>query len=380
MPRLLIIASEFPPGPGGIGTHAFQLAMNLARQGWKVTVASPQNYVTQEEIEKFNEARPFTILRLAAGPNPTLAFLKRLFTVRQILKEVRPDVILASGDRMIYLAAVTAGTIPWMAVEHGRSPQGVEKVVKKWAFEKASRVICVSKHTERQMSLQNIKPLRTSVIYNGADPEAFFVIDDPAKHAFVEKYGLENKKILLTVGNVTKRKGQEFVIRAMPYILKEIPNAHYLMAGLPTEKQAYFKLAELLGVSEFVHFLGRQDARDILCLMNVCDVFLMTSRHINGQFEGYGIAAIEAALCAKPAVVSADSGLVEAIQDGKTGIAVPPENEIETANAVIRLLKDDNFRLKMGEAARERALREQAWQNCAQSYDSVLREIITGEV
>ena len=52
--RLLLSSSEFPPGPGGIGSHAFQVARNLLGLGWEVKVLSPQDYSTDEEIESFN--------------------------------------------------------------------------------------------------------------------------------------------------------------------------------------------------------------------------------------------------------------------------------------------------------------------------------------
>ncbi len=76
--------------------------------------------------------------------------------------------------------------------------------------------------------------------------------------------------------------------------------------------------------------------------MSVADVFVMTSRHANdGDFEGYGIAVIEAALCGTPAVVSDNAGLVEAISPGTTGLTVPPDDPAATSNAILSLLGDD---------------------------------------
>ena len=70
-----------------------------------------------------------------------------------------------------------------------------------------------------------------------------------------------------------------------------------------------------------MHFLGRLESESLVKYVNACDLFMMTSRHTStGDFEGYGIAVVEAAFCGKPAVVSRNSGLAEAIVDGGPGL------------------------------------------------------------
>ncbi len=102
----------------------------------------------------------------------------------------------------------------------------------------------------------------------------------------------------------------------------------------------------------------------------------MTSRRTaDGDVEGYGIAAIEAALCGKPSVVSSDSGLQEAIEPGKTGIAVAQNDADAVAGAVTSLLEDPPLRKRMGEDARIRAERDQTWAVRVRAYDALLRDL-----
>src|SRR5262249_42098920 len=163
-------------------------------------------------------------------------------------------------------------------------------------------------------------------------------------------------------GSVTERKGQDVVIRALPHILHQLPNTHYFIIGLPAKATEFAALAQKLGVADYVHFLGRVDAGTVVRYLNCADLFVMTSRHSHdGDFEGYGIAVVEAALCSRPAVVSANSGLAEAIIDGETGLCVPEEDEIATAQAIISLLRNESRRCAMGEAAQRRAMAEQTW-------------------
>ena len=371
--NLLIYSSEFPPGPGGIGTHAYQIARQFANRGKFVTVLSPQDYVTPREIQKFNQAQPFPVLLVPHHPIIPLELGLQVNKLRHVIRTIQPNFILASGQHAVWAAAVCLKEmhIPWAAVGHG-TEFGTNKVanqlLNRWAYKSANLVICVSQYTKAVLEQSGIRARRVVVIYNGAD-ESRYCPDKLDGLAFRKRLGLENKFILLTVGNVTPRKGQEVVIRAMPEILKAIPNVHYLIAGLPTHKESLALLASQLGVAGCVHFLGRLEERELLQAYRACDLFVMTSRQTtDGDFEGYGIAVIEAALCGKPAVVSSGSGLEEAVIDQATGVVVNQNDPQSTASAIIRLWRSPAFIERMGINARVRALEEGTWSKVAEQY------------
>jgi phosphatidyl-myo-inositol dimannoside synthase len=189
--------------------------------------------------------------------------------------------------------------------------------------------------------------------------------------------GVGHRPLLLTVGNVTDRKGQDIVIRSLPSIVQAGQDVHFVMAGLPTNRESLTGLAESLGVMNRVHFLGRVDLDTLVTAYNACDVYVMTSKHdSHGDFEGYGIAAVEAAFCAKPSVVSSGSGLEEAVLHGQTGLVVPEQDPEATAHAITQLLQDEPLRATLGRQARERALREQTWHNRAVQYDQFLHGLV----
>jgi phosphatidylinositol alpha-1,6-mannosyltransferase len=382
--RLLIFSSEFPPGPGGIGSHAFQIAANLHSLGWEVAVLSPQDYSTDEEVKAFNRAQPFTLARLKHRSPPPLEALYRLIILRAWVKSWQPDILMASGEKAVWLAAVLARVQPycWVAVGHGFE-FGVQtswrRYLNRRAFSAASGVICVSNYTRSRMLDMDVVPRYETVIPNGADRGVFHVLDPKQVDAFRHRLGLEQVPLLLTVGNVTERKGQDIVIRALPHILKSVPEVHYLVVGLPTRKEALTELARELGVAERVHFAGKVTLPTLVEAYNACDIYVMTSRHAqSGDFEGYGIAAVEAALCAKPAVVSSGSGLEEAIVAGQTGLTVPENDPEATAGALNKLLSDPVYRERLGRQARQRALQEQTWDTRSRRYDQFLRDIILG--
>lgn len=378
--RLLILSTEFPPGPGGIGTHAYQLACQMQRLGWQVAVVSRQDYVSEEEALQFNAQQPFSITRLKPLPGAPIDALYRWQLATRVTQQSIPDLIVATGERAVWIAALLPRRIPVVAMGHG-TEFGVkapwERIVTRRAFERASCVICVSQFTWNFMCSAGIRPRQSLIIPNGADDNRFKVLPDTAVEAFRLQHKWQGCRLLLTVGQVNERKGQHVVIRAMPAVLKQFPNTHYVMAGLPTDQEPLSVLARQLGVADHVHFLGRVDSESLVKLLNACDLFIMTSYHTpGGDFEGYGIAVVEAALCGKPAVVSDNSGLAEAIIDGETGLLVPQNDPKRTADAVITLLSDEDRLACMGVAAQQRAINEQTWGKRGVVYHETFKRLI----
>lgn len=383
MPRILICSTEFPPGPGGIGTHAWQLARHLARLDWSVRVVTCQDYLSDAEIDDWNAAQPFEVIRLPTGQGIARSLWSRSGILRRQLAEFSPDLIVASGLKSLWLMAAQVGlTIPWIAIGHGSEfnlPLGWKRWLTLKGLRAAKRVVCVSEFTRELAVRLGVASHATEVILNGADDEVYFVTDQDSGDACRLQLGVNAEQILLTVGHVSERKAQDVVIRSLPRVLSQFPRAHYVLAGIPTLEPQLRKLAESLGVSSHVHFLGRLSAAQLRGWFNACDVFVLTSRNTaSGDCEGFGIVAVEAALCGKPAVVSRGSGLAEAVIDGETGITVPQEDPDATAEAIIRLLADPELRRAAGAAARDRARRDFTWSGRVAEYDRLFREVIGG--
>jgi phosphatidylinositol alpha-1,6-mannosyltransferase len=380
-PRLLIVSTEFPPGPGGIGTHAYHLASQLQRLGWQVAVVTSQARRGWSDARSFNDAQAFPIAVLRARDGSLAGPLARWRTISQWVESWRPDVILASGQRSIWRLSWLwrARSRPWVAIGHG-TEFGVTRWRDRWltrrAFERATAVVCVSQYTQARMLAAGIRPSKSLVIPNGADPTQFRALPRKDVERARRELGLDHSRVLLTIGKVSPRKGQDVAVRALPAMLMKIPNLVYLAVGLPTQQATYGRLAAELGVAEHVRFVGAVAPDDLVRYVNCADLIVAPSRHTpTGEFEGYGIAVVEAALCGKPAVVSRNCGLEEAILDGRTGLSVPENDPGATAVAVLTLLEDDDRRRAMGDAARIRALAEQTWEHRAKLYDHGLRDL-----
>jgi phosphatidylinositol alpha-1,6-mannosyltransferase len=378
--RLIFMTTEFLPGPGGIAMHAYQLAKGLQQRGWDVCVLSTQDDATDEEIRTFNAAQPFKVVRLRRWSNALLEGLYRFYTLIYWYIRWRPALGMASGERAVWLMAALAWftRLKWMAIGIGTEftvPIKWARSLTARAFNSASEIVAISDYTRRQMTAIRIQARPIEVIPCGADDELYRILTVEAAADFRRRFNLGAARIILTVGRISDRKGQEIVIRAMPHLLQCGLDVHYVMIGVP-ERGSYMQaLIEQLNLSERVHLLGRQPDDVTVAACNACDVFVMTSRHVqSGSFEGYGIAVVEAALCGKPAVVSDQSGLTEAAAPGETALVVPVDDPEATAGAIASLLTDRQLYERMAKKALQRAQREQTWnQRVEETHRALLK-------
>jgi phosphatidylinositol alpha-1,6-mannosyltransferase len=215
--------------------------------------------------------------------------------------------------------------------------------------------------------LENLgaQPEKIHVIYPGVDTEALH-----ANHEMVlavrRRHHLEESPVLLTMGRLQRRKGQDMVIRALPRILQKFPTVKYVIAGTGEETSSLQQLAHDVGVSEKVIFAGYVPDSEQGAYYAACDVFIMPNRQIGPDIEGFGMVFLEAGAAGKPVIGGRSGGTGEAILEGETGLRVDGTNEEEIAAAVIALLSDPQRARAMGECGRRRVKAEFSWHSVVQ--------------
>lgn len=377
-PPILLLSSEFPPGPGGIGQHAYQLATYLTRLGRRIRVVAPQPYVSNAEVDEFNRRQPFDIIPLPDRSAGSGWQIERTRLINRAARAPRPALLIATGRRSLLTAAALHAVygLPWIGVGHGSeflSRSRLNRLMTGRALGSAAAVIAVSEYTAGLIRAA-ARPRRMIVIPNAADGERFRPGLDVS--TLRQRWELGNGPVILTVGQVSERKAQDVIIRAMPRVLAARPDATYVIAGLPTLQERFAALAEELGVGRRVRFVGLVADDELATAFNLADVFALVSRRTaTGDVEGFGIVVQEAALCGVPAVVSRDCGLTEAIREGETGLSVPPDDPEATAAALLALLQDMPRRREMGRCARELA-RAATWSERIIEYDRVVGSVL----
>lgn len=186
---------------------------------------------------------------------------------------------------------------------------------------------------------------------------------------------LENKRVIVSVGRLVHRKGQDHLIQAMPEILKSVPDAHILMVGQGPYLSHLKTLVEDLNLVEHVSFIGRIQYAHLPQYICAGDIFAMPSRSrfFGLEVEGLGIVYLEASACGLPVIAGSSGGAPDAVLEGVTGIVVDGENDREIAAAAIKLLDDLDGAKAMGLAGREWIIENWRWQIWSERFNKLLQ-------
>lgn len=338
MKKLLLISSEFPPLPGGIGNHAYHLAHQLMQNGYKVVVCTNQRSSVLATDLEFDKQQSFDIHRIQRYSFSFWTYLQRIWISFQLVISNKPETVIASGKFSLWLGAFLKLFFhkkQFIAVLHGSelfAGNRISKGMTQWSLKQFDVLVAVS-HFTQNLALTINPKLEINVVNNG-----FSV---PIISGNARKITLKGHPKLVTVGNVSYRKGQQNLIAALPRIKEKFPEVHYHIIGLPTEQEAFEKRAQELGVFESVSFHGVLSEKDLFSLVSLCDVFVMLSAHLaNGDVEGFGIAVLEANALGLPAIGSSDSGIADAIKDGYSGALLLPDDIVAISSALETIMGD----------------------------------------
>jgi phosphatidylinositol alpha-1,6-mannosyltransferase len=188
--------------------------------------------------------------------------------------------------------------------------------------------------------------------------------------------GLSEKKVIVSVGRLVHRKGQDTLVESMPQILSQVPDAHLLFIGEGPYKDYLVKRAAELKVSDAITFIGRIQYAELPRYICVGDIFAMPSRsRLAGlEVEGLGIVYLEASACGLAVVGGKSGGAPDAVLEGETGFAVDGTSAQAVAEAVIILLKNPERASQMGARGRQWIIDEWRWEIWSKKFAQLLTQ------
>lgn len=293
--------------------------------------------------------------------------------VRELHRNQPIDVIhahapLPCGHAAMLLSAELG--IPYVVSVHGLDAFSTVQVtgragawckrISQRVYHSSRRVICISEHVREQVLEGMGKGCRTSVVYNGVDPELF----SPGGE------GKTDSLVILSVGNLIPIKGHELLIRAVAALAPEFPLLTLDIIGDGPERFRLEKLSQELKLGGRIRFLGRQSRRDVSVAMRRCALFALPSR-----YEGLGCVYLEAMSAGKPVIGCRGQGIAEIIQHGSNGFLLGPDNEKELTLALNMLLRDAGRRENLGAAARDTILEQLTLEHQAETLLRIYREV-----
>lgn len=399
LPTVCMITSSYPRTPGDrAGTFVKALADELCLLGHEVHVVAPRDGKPRDplpgsdvQVHEFAYAPSSRLQVLGYGKSlrgdrqlrgasylmigPYVA--SALSLVVRLSRQRRLDVVHGHWVLPGGLIAGLAGRLldlPYLVSLHGsdiflseRNP--AFRMAARWTFAGASGTTACSQDLATRAAKLGAPRDSLQVIPYGVHAHLFSGQEDRAQEAR-RRLGLPlAAPIVATVGRLVDKKGFDYLIRAFPTVLAELPSARLVIAGDGDNLDQLVALTRVLGLAGEVLFPGRVDWREMPDYMALADVFALPSiRDDSGNVDGLPNVLLEAMAAGRAIVASDVGGVSSAIRHGESGILVPEKSSEGLARAIVRLLRDGQLRARLSAGARRTATEEFSWSEVANQF------------
>ena len=374
--KTLCITNDFGPRAGGIETFVIGLIERMPRNSVIVytsaqgdTAEYDRRWLENHGVEVIRDKRKILL------PTPRVAravtqLLKSRGATRVFFGAAAPLGLLSHRLRK-------AGAIRIVALTHGHEVWWAKLWPFTWAIRRIGSGVDVLTYlgnfTEQAISRSLSKSARASMvrIAPGIDTSHFAPVVD--SHLLKQELDLEGKRVIVSVGRLVHRKGQDTLVEALPKIVERHPNAHLLFVGVGPHLEYIHKRAIQLDVLSHISFVGRVQYADLPRFICVGEIFAMPSRsRLAGlEVEGLGIVYLEASACGLPVVGGISGGAPDALLEGETGFAVDGLNPAAVAEKILYLLDNPEVASKMGARGRQWIADEWEWKHWSNRFNQL---------
>jgi len=393
--RVLFLAESFHPVLGGGETHVRRLGAALVAAGDAATVVTRRAERAWAAEDRVDGIR---VVRVPpAGPGRTGKFLMLPAAVRAVLREASGhDVLVVRGTRVLGLPGLVAARASgigvvmqpetngelsgeawtwgkaWADGPAGRLARAATALRNRWLRD-ADAFVAMSRAIRGEMLGAGVPGERIELLPHGVDTQRFRPATAEEKGALRRALGLPEGVLAVYSGRLLRGKGLETLLDAFAAIADRAPGLGLVLLGsgegqaLSIEDELRRRVAQG-GLGTRVAFAGRQER--VEDTLRAADLFVFPS-----VFEALGIALVEAAACALPAVASRTGGIVDVVEDGVSGRLVAPGDAPALSEALLHLAGDGDLRSRMGREARSITLARFDERDGIERYRALFREI-----
>ena len=373
---ILCITNDFGPRAGGIETFIIGLIERMPF-GSVIVYTSEQGDTSAYDlawrenfgVEVIRDRSKVLLPTLRVG-RATRALVEERGITKVFFGAAAPLALLSHGLRrsgVSRIVALTHGHEVWWAKlwpftwAIRRIGSGVDALTYLGEFTRSA--ISRSLSRDAQAAMVRIAP--------GIDTQHFQ--RDRTATELKRELDLEGKRVIVSVGRLVHRKGQDTLVEALPKILQRFPDAHILFVGVGPHLEYIHKRAVQLNVLSQISFVGRIQYSELPRFISVGEIFAMPSRsRLAGlEVEGLGIVYLEASACELPVVGGLSGGAPDALIEGVTGYAVDGLNPSSVASAVIKLLEDPQAAQEMGKKGRQWIIEEWEWRHWSKKFNEL---------
>jgi phosphatidylinositol alpha-1,6-mannosyltransferase len=359
--RILLLSQVFPPQTGGSGRWLWELYRRLVSVDVRVVAGA---YPGDQAFDAAGGV-PTERIRLRfdhwgiSRPRAAMQYAEAFAALSRILRQGPSDVIHCGKclpEGLLALAASKVWGTRYWCYAHGeeltlaRTSREL-RALTRLVLRHAEKIVVNSGFTRSLVIAEwGVAEERVILMHPGVDTSRFTpALPDTSVR---EDLGWTQRTVILTVGALQKRKGQDTTIRALPRILKICPDILYAIVGEGWERQDLERLAQVQGVGDHVRFYGVPTDEDLVKYYQQCDLFVLANRQVGWDVEGFGIVLLEAQACGKPVIAGDSGGTSDAVCRGVSGEIVDGAQPESVAAAIIGLLSDRQSLAEMGQRGR----------------------------
>ena len=398
--RVLHVLDHSLPLHSGYTFRTLAILREQRALGWQTFhLTSPKHSsacVPREEIEGWRFYR--TIMPEHTFGRLPLARELRLMRhtearILEVAREVRPDVLHAHSPVLNAIPALRAARrlgIPMLyevrafwedaAVDHGTHRNWglryrLSRLLETHALRRADHVTTICEGLRREMASRGIPADKVTVIPNAVDIEGF-AFGSPRDEALAEELGLQGKTVMGFVGSFYAYEGLDLLIRALPILLAECPNAHLLLVGGGPQERNLQQLSQALGVSGYTTFVGRVPHSEVQRYYSVIDLLAYPRYSMRLTDLVTPLKPLEAMAQGRLVVASDVGGHRELIRDRETGILFKAGSVEQLAGALADLIKHPETWPAVRERARRFVEQERSWAGSVARYRPIMERLL----
>jgi len=373
--RYLVVTELFLPTKGGTAVWFAEVFKRLGGKGIHIVTAKvdgdgPVDASHPNSIHRINLRRVWWLRPESLGMYLRLFLKTFALAMQQRFEAIHAIRSLPEG--LVCWAVARLTRHPVVVYNHGEElttwGNGAKYKAMRFTIRHADCVVANSEYTRDELIKMGIDPTKITLIYPGVDTDRFrpnLPCDD-----LRDRIGLKDgQHLILSVGRLSRRKGFDRVIQALPLLEKAGLDVHFALIGIGDDDHHLEGIVKELEVESRVHMLGHVPEDDLPRWFNACDLFVMPNREIDGDNEGFGMVYIEAAACGKTAIAGRAGGTGSAVLDGETGLRVDGEDVDAVAEGIRGLLADESLREQLARRAYDRAVQEFSWESVARKTE-----------
>lgn len=394
MKNVLAMATTFPRWENDTEPNfVFKLSSLLSKNGYGMTILAPHypnakrfETIGKLKIYRFPYFYPLKLQKLCydggilenikksllAKVQIPLLLLSEYFYAKKIVKKERIDIIHAHWiipQGLIAAIIKKLYNIPFISTAHAGDVFPIKKNILKafagFAIKNSSCITANSSFTKNAI-LEICDSKNIDVIPMGVDLNEFSPGKKDAKLRM--KFGIKGKLILF-VGRLAEKKGVEYLVRAMPSVLKSLPGSKLIIVGDGPEMKNLARLAGSLNLENYIVFAGKLSSAELPKFYAAADVFVGPSIVTKkGDTEGLGIVFLEAMASGTSVIGSNVGGIPDIIKHNKTGILVEQKNAGQLASAIVNLLKNKKLQRKLAKNAMAHIKNNYSWGAVAKKF------------